>query len=49
MFPLGGLTKPQVRAHAERLGLVTAEKPESQEICFLPDDDHARFVRELHP
>jgi tRNA-specific 2-thiouridylase len=46
LFPLGGMTKPEVRAHAERLGLVTASKPESQEVCFIPDDDHARFVRE---
>jgi tRNA-specific 2-thiouridylase len=46
VFPLGGLTKPEVRAHAVRLGLQTAQKPESQEICFVPDDDHARFVRE---
>jgi tRNA-specific 2-thiouridylase len=43
-FPLGGLTKPEVRAHAERMGLVTAHKPESMEVCFVPDDDHARFV-----
>lgn len=46
MFPLGGMTKPEVRAHARRLGLVTAEKPESMEVCFLPDDDHTRFVKE---
>ena len=49
MFPLGGMTKPQVRAEARRLGLVTAEKPESMEVCFLPDDDHTRFVRENLP
>jgi tRNA-specific 2-thiouridylase len=35
-----------VRAHAERLCLAVATKPESQEVCFLPDDDHARFVAE---
>ena len=46
LFPLGGMTKPEVRAHARRLDLVTAGKPESQEVCFIPDDDHARFVRE---
>lgn len=46
LFPLGDLTKPEVRAHAERLGLRTAHKPESQEVCFIPDDDHTRFVRE---
>jgi tRNA-specific 2-thiouridylase len=49
LFPLGGMSKVEVRAHAERLGLVTAEKPESQDVCFLPDDDHTRFIRELHP
>lgn len=48
-FPLGGMTKPQVRAEARRLGLVTADKPESMEVCFLPDDDHTRFVREHLP
>jgi tRNA-specific 2-thiouridylase len=49
LFPLGGMTKPAVRAEAERMGLVTAGKAESQEICFIPDDDHARFVREHVP
>jgi tRNA-uridine 2-sulfurtransferase len=43
-FPLGGLTKPEVRAHALRLGLPNAAKPESQEICFVPDGDYAGFV-----
>src|SRR5688572_19565216 len=36
IFPLGELTKPEVRARARELGLRTAEKPESQEICFVP-------------
>ena len=49
MFPLGDLTKDEVRAHATRMGLVTAEKPESMEVCFIPDDDHARFVKEHRP
>ncbi len=49
LFPLGGMTKPEVRAHAERLGLVTASKPESQEICFIPDDDHTKFVKKHRP
>ena len=48
-FPLGTLTKGEVRDHARRLGVLTADKPESQEICFIPDDDHTRFVREQHP
>jgi len=43
-FPLGGLTKPAVRALAAELGLPNAAKPESQEICFIPDGDHAGFV-----
>ena len=46
LFPLGGMTKAEVRGHAERMGLVTHSKPESQEVCFIPDDDHTRFVRE---
>jgi tRNA-uridine 2-sulfurtransferase len=44
-FPLAGLTKAEVRTHARRLGLVTADKPESQEICFIPDDDYRGFLR----
>jgi tRNA-specific 2-thiouridylase len=43
-FPLGDLTKEEVRAHARRLGLPNAEKAESQEICFVPDGDYAGFV-----
>ena len=43
-FPLGGLTKEEVRAHAIRLGLPNANKQESQEICFVPDGDQAGFV-----
>jgi tRNA-specific 2-thiouridylase len=48
-FPLGELTKAEVRAHARRLGLATAEKPESQEICFVPDGDYAAVVERLRP
>jgi tRNA-specific 2-thiouridylase len=48
-FPVGGLTKDQVRDHARRLGLATAEKPESQEICFVPDDDYRGFLRRRDP
>jgi tRNA-uridine 2-sulfurtransferase len=44
-FPVGGLTKDEVRAHARRLGLATADKPESQEICFIPDNDYRGFLR----
>lgn len=45
LFPLGELRKGEVRAEAERLGLPVAAKPESQEVCFIPDGDHAAFVR----
>src|SRR5205085_2407822 len=48
-FPVGHLTKDAVREHARRLGLETADKPESQEICFIPDDDYRRFVRQRDP
>ncbi|MCH4053356.1 MAG: tRNA 2-thiouridine(34) synthase MnmA [Atopobiaceae bacterium] len=43
-LPLGALTKPQVRAIASEHGLVSASRPESQDICFLPDGDYAAFV-----
>ncbi|HSW44241.1 MAG TPA: tRNA 2-thiouridine(34) synthase MnmA [Phycisphaerae bacterium] len=49
LFPLGELTKQQVREHARRLGLKIGDKPESQDICFAPDRDYARVVRERHP
>ncbi len=45
-FPVGGLTKHEVRAHARRLGLPVAEKAESQEICFVPPGAYARFIEE---
>lgn len=44
VFPVGELEKPEVRAIAARAGLANAEKAESQEICFVTDGDHARFV-----
>jgi tRNA-uridine 2-sulfurtransferase len=44
IFPLGAMTKTEVRARARALGLATADKPESQEICFVPDRDYASFV-----
>jgi tRNA-specific 2-thiouridylase len=43
-FPVGPLSKSDVRNHARRLGLPVAEKPDSQEICFVPSDDYAAFV-----
>jgi tRNA-specific 2-thiouridylase len=48
-LPLGGLTKPEVRARARSLGLVTAEKPESQEICFVPTGDYRDLLRKRLP
>lgn len=44
LFPLGELTKAQVRDHAATLGLATADKPESQDICFVPDRDLKGFL-----
>ncbi len=49
LFPLGDLTKAEVRDHARRFGLITAEKPESQDVCFLPDGDHAGFIARARP
>jgi tRNA-specific 2-thiouridylase len=45
-FPLGELQKQEVRAIARRLGLPVADKPDSEEICFVPDNDYRRFLRE---
>jgi tRNA-specific 2-thiouridylase len=44
LFPLGELTKAEVRAHARALDLPVAEKPESQEVCFAPKGEYAAFV-----
>ena len=49
LFPLGELTKGEVRDHARRMGMITAEKPESQEICFVADGDHGSFVAAHRP
>lgn len=48
LFPVGGLTKPEVRAMAERAGLPTARKPESQNLCFVAGDLKS-FLREKLP
>ncbi|MBW8911611.1 MAG: tRNA 2-thiouridine(34) synthase MnmA, partial [Sphingomonas sp.] len=48
-FPLGGLPKPRVRALAAELGLGVAAKPDSQDICFVPDGDYASLVKKLRP
>lgn len=46
LFPVGGLTKPEVREVARRHDLPVAEKAESMDICFVPDGDYARFVEQ---
>ena len=48
-FPLGGMAKEETRHHAARLGLRVAGKPDSQDICFVPDGDYARLVARLRP
>jgi tRNA-specific 2-thiouridylase len=48
-FPLGGLPKPEVRRLAEEAGLRVAAKPDSQDICFVPDGDYAKVVRAVRP
>ncbi len=48
LFPVGDLTKYEVRAIARRVGLEVADKPESQEICFVADDDYAAFIERHH-
>lgn len=49
LFPIGGQTKAEVRAKAEELGLPVARRPESQEICFIPDNNYVRFLKERIP
>jgi tRNA-specific 2-thiouridylase len=44
LFPLGGFTKPEVRELARQYGLALANKPDSQEICFIPGGDYKRFI-----
>ena len=44
-LPLGGYSKPEIRAIAEESGLVVAKKPDSQDICFVPDGDYNAFLR----
>ncbi len=48
-FPLGGLTKAQTREHALRFGLEVAEKPDSQDICFVPNGKYADVITKLRP
>src|SRR5579884_3567169 len=44
LFPLGNMSKPEVRVRAHEYGLALAEKPDSQEICFIPGGDYKRFI-----
>lgn len=46
LMPVGAYTKDQIRQMAEEIGLQVANKPDSQEICFIPDHDYARFIEE---
>lgn len=49
LLPIGAMTKAQVREHAGRFGLPLSDKPDSQDICFVPDRDYTRVVRERRP
>lgn len=49
LFPIGGLTKDEVRACAQKYDLAVSEKPDSQDICFAPDGNYARIVRQRRP
>lgn len=49
LFPLGDYTKPQIREMALEAGLVTAKKAESQDICFIPNNDYASFLKKHFP
>ncbi len=48
-FPLGAWTKDTTRKHAQRLGLKNADKPDSQDICFVPNGDYTKIVKKIHP
>ncbi|HAX99015.1 MAG TPA: tRNA 2-thiouridine(34) synthase MnmA [Candidatus Atribacteria bacterium] len=49
VFPLGGLTKTEVRERAKKIGLKVFDKPESQEICFIPDNNYKNFIKSRFP
>ncbi len=48
-FPLGAMTKEETRAKAEQMGLIVADKPDSQDICFVPDGKYADVIARLRP
>lgn len=49
LFPIGGYRKPEIRTLAREAGLGVADKPDSVEICFVPDGDHAALIRRRNP
>ena len=49
LFPVGGYTKTEIRSLAREYGLPVHDKPDSQDICFVPDDDYLAFVRDRRP
>jgi|WetSurMetagenome_2_1015567.scaffolds.fasta_scaffold82743_2 tRNA-uridine 2-sulfurtransferase len=49
MFPLGGMPKTEVREHARRFQLPVAERPDSQDLCFIPGSDYRRFLKKYSP
>ncbi|MFU0800298.1 MAG: tRNA 2-thiouridine(34) synthase MnmA [Xylanivirga thermophila] len=49
LIPLGGYTKDEVRKIADKIGLVVANKPDSEEICFIPDNNYGRFIEKKVP
>ncbi|MFC1981139.1 tRNA 2-thiouridine(34) synthase MnmA [Chloroflexota bacterium] len=49
LFPVGNFTKDRIREMAGELRLPVADKPESQEICFIPDDNYSRFLKDYKP
>ncbi len=48
-FPLGGLSKEETRAHASRFGLAIADKPDSQDICFVAGGDYKKIIEKIRP
>ena len=48
-FPIGGMSKPEVRALAHEMGLIVADKHDSQDICFVPQGKYADIIRKMHP
>ena len=48
-FPLGGMEKPEVRALADKYGLIVADKPDSQDICFVPEGKYVSVIERLRP